>query len=218
MLGLGNARVNGILELNVDDSCREDREGFIVCKYDELGFIGNAADDQVDFKDLPSVLRSILLGNTVEDDCAVFNAIQEGSFAAALLLIYWGAPTSHVHPATGDTCLHILARHDHLASSPAFLVGLVRRGALLDAKNASGQTPLDLAVASGNAAMATLLRVLEQERPKGGDFIQDHEFEQLDIGDSEPPSGKGARRKRLLSKLQQLYPSAMVPLHKSLPK
>ena len=184
----------------------ESMETFIQAKYDNLQFHNG---DAAAVDDLLSVLRlCIATRNNQELGPVLFNAITRSDYPAALLLVYWEAPVYYQHPESGDTLLHPIARHPALPCSPAFIVGLVRRGAPLTVPNAAGHTALEAAVAAGNAAMATLLRVLAEQKPVADPLASD--FEHLDTAAEEVP-GKVARRKRLLSKLQQLYPSSMVP-------
>jgi ankyrin repeat protein len=56
--------------------------------------------------------------------------------------------------ADGDTILHSAARTDF----PRVIRLLLQKGAVASAKNAAGQTALDIAVAAGNAGTAELLR------------------------------------------------------------
>jgi ankyrin repeat protein len=54
----------------------------------------------------------------------------------------------------GDTILHCAARRDH----PRVIRLLLQKGAVANAKNTAGQTPLDIAVTGGNVGAASLLR------------------------------------------------------------
>jgi uncharacterized protein len=56
--------------------------------------------------------------------------------------------------ADGDTILHCAARTDF----PRVIRLLLQKGAVANAKNAAGETPLDMAVAAGNVGTADVLR------------------------------------------------------------
>jgi hypothetical protein len=74
-----------------------------------------------------------------------------------------GAQTSLKNDVHGDTPLHVASRSDTRAEALSLLV---RRGAALDASNAAGLTPLDLATKEGADQCADVLALAEEARER----------------------------------------------------
>ena len=89
--------------------------------------------------------RDKLLGPNAEGNTPLLIAVHNGQFETALTLLLRGADPNEIHPASGDSPLHVVARQRETDIMKALAVF----GADLDVKNKAGNTALAIAKTSG---------------------------------------------------------------------
>jgi Arf-GAP/coiled-coil/ANK repeat/PH domain-containing protein len=187
MAKLGNELVNEVLEkklaatkkLITPASARPEREAFIAAKYRDHAFLGGgsrvdrddpsrALFDAAEAADFVKLVRCRAAGGDLNYAPNKHGSLLHGAVARNQLeVIEWallnGAQTSLKNDVHGDTPLHVAARSDARVDALGLLV---RRGAALDATNAAGLTPLDLATKEGADQCADVLALAEEARER----------------------------------------------------
>lgn len=190
MSKLGNELVNAVLEAKTTSSgpnkklisaasASSERELYISAKYRDHSFIASVSKHGVDdlnralfdaaeAGDFGKLIRFRAAGADLNYAPGKRGSLLHAAVARNdVVLIEWallnGAQTSLKNETHGDTPLHLAARADARADALSLLV---RRGAALDATNALGQTPLDVATKEGADACVELLTVAEEARER----------------------------------------------------
>jgi ankyrin repeat protein len=88
------------------------------------------------------------------NDCDPMSALMVCKDTATLQLLLTAGADVHAVTSSGDTCLHIAARHSYLVP---VLCMLIKAGADLHAMNRIGKTAAEVAHDSGNTLIEQLL-------------------------------------------------------------